>query len=148
MSRRASTQFIVVHCTWSKPELDIGAAEIDRWHKRRGWLKIGYHFVIRRDGTIEQGRKLENRGAHVKGLNDSSIGICLVGGMGEHGGDEDNFTQHQRDALADTLVFLKRVYPKAEIRSHRSFDSNKTCPVMDLQALLGRLVRNCRLKSQ
>lgn len=148
MSRRATTDFIVVHCSWSKAELDIGAAEIDRWHKRKGWRKIGYHFVIRRDGTVEQGRKLENRGAHVRGLNDNSIGICLIGGMGDTDKDEDNFTQHQRNALSDTLVFLHRVYPKAKIRPHSYFDRHKTCPVMDLEPFLARLVRNCRLPSE
>lgn len=148
MGARSSTQFIVVHCSWTKASMDWGAKEIDHLHRtKNGWRKIGYHFVIKRDGTLEQGRKLENRGAHVRGLNDKSIGICLIGGMGDSGGDEDNFTQHQRDALGDVLVFLKRLYPQAEIRPHSFFDEHKTCPVIDLQQVIARLVRTCRLKS-
>ena len=147
MSRRTSTEYIVVHCSWTKPNQDWGAAEIDRLHRNQnGWRKIGYHFVITRDGTVEQGRKLENRGAHVKGLNDNSIGICLVGGKGFDERDDDNFTQDQRDALADTVVFLSRVYPGALIVGHNHFDEHKTCPVMELDPFLKRLIRNCRIK--
>ena len=59
---------------------DIGAKDIDRWHRERGWLKIGYGKVIRRNGEVEQGRGDNAIQAHVKGYNHCSYGLCLVGG--------------------------------------------------------------------
>ena len=56
---RKSTNYIVIHCSQTKPSMDIGAKEIDRWHRERGWLKIGYHKVIRRNGNIENGRGID-----------------------------------------------------------------------------------------
>ena len=74
-------KYIVVHCSYTPEQMDIGAADIDRWHREKGWMMIGYHKVIRRDGTIEDGRPLNKRGAHVKGLNAKSIGVVMIGGM-------------------------------------------------------------------
>lgn len=72
---------IVVHCTYSRPSMDIGVEEIRKWHvEGNSWTDIGYHYVIRRDGTIEDGRPIERPGAHVKGHNSNSIGIAWVGG--------------------------------------------------------------------
>src|SRR5690606_114532 len=72
---------LVIHCAATTPLMDIGAKEIDVWHKQRGWSKIGYHFVIRRNGVIEKGRDISEVGAHVEGYNKNSIGICMVGGI-------------------------------------------------------------------
>ena len=80
---RRKTDFIVVHCAVTSPLMDIGLKEIDRWHRARGFLKVGYHFIIRRDGTFEQGRQLHEPGAHAKGYNHRSVGICMVGGVEE-----------------------------------------------------------------
>ena len=83
---RSSTKYIVIHCAATKPSMDIGAAEIRKWHTDppRNWDDIGYHYVVRRSGTIEKpmlevGRYLEIPGAHVANHNHESIGICLVG---------------------------------------------------------------------
>ena len=66
---RLKTKYIVVHCSQTRPSQKIGAKEIDRWHRERGWLKIGYARVIKRDGTIEQGRADDELQAHVKNYN-------------------------------------------------------------------------------
>ena len=71
---------IIVHCSATKPSHDIDVKEVDKWHKKRGWSGIGYHFFIKRGGQIEIGRSLEKQGAHTKGHNKSSIGICYAGG--------------------------------------------------------------------
>ena len=63
--------------------MNTDAAEIDRWHRERGWLKIGYHFVIKRDGTIEEGRHVDEVGAHAKGHNSTSVSVCMIGGVAE-----------------------------------------------------------------
>ena len=82
---------IAVHCAATTPDMDIGAATIDRWHKERGFSSIGYHYVIRRDGTLETGRPLNTPGAHVQGHNAHSIGICLAGGVDQAGKPEKQF---------------------------------------------------------
>ncbi len=66
---REETKYIVIHCSQTRPSQNIGAKEIDRWHRERGWLKIGYGKVIKRDGTVEQGRGDDEIQAHVKGYN-------------------------------------------------------------------------------
>lgn len=126
---------IVIHCSATRPTLDIGADEIRRWHtEERGWTDIGYHFVCRRDGTIEEGRPLERPGAHVKGFNASSIGICWVGGMAPSGQAEDNRTGDQSLALFKKIKELKRQFPEAEVLGHRDFPNvTKACPCFDVR---------------
>jgi len=149
MKSRAKTDYIVVHCAATPPTLDIGKVEIDRWHRAQGWLMIGYHFVIRRDGTIEKGRDVDAIGSHVAGYNSTSVGISLVGGVDANGKPEDNFTSAQFAALAELLIELKAKYPKADILGHRDFspDRNKdgkitsnewlkACPSFDVREWL------------
>lgn len=125
MKSRTRTDYIVVHCSATPSTMDIGKAEIDRWHRAQGWLMIGYHRVIRRDGTIEQGRADDAIGSHVKGYNSVSIGITMVGGVDAKGQPEDNFTSAQYAALAELLIELKGKYPKAQILGHRDFSPDK-----------------------
>ena len=127
-------RFIIVHCAATPPEMDIGAEEIRKWHKERGWSDIGYHYVIRRNGDIEKGRPETTRGAHTGGYNDDSIGICLVGGVNEKNKADANFTMNQYAALERMLHTLTEKYPFAEVDGHRSFDSGKACPSFDVKA--------------
>jgi N-acetyl-anhydromuramyl-L-alanine amidase AmpD len=110
--------------------MDIGVAEIRRWHVNdNGWSDVGYHFVIRRNGLVEQGRHLDHEGAHVHGYNDVAVGVCLVGGVDEHGKAENNFTPEQLVSLLKTLRFLKAYAPDAFIQGHRDFPGvKKDCP--------------------
>src|SRR5690625_2478479 len=117
MAERQQTTHIVAHCSASPPSQDIGVKEIDRWHRARGFFEVGYHAVIRRDGTLELGRDWDDIGAHARegGFNRTSIGVCLVGGVSEkpqahvpgnpwNGSNaEDNFTKEQRLTLANTV---------------------------------------------
>ncbi len=119
---------LVVHCADTPARMDIGADTIDVWHKQNGWQGIGYHFVIRRDGTQERGRDVAEVGAHVAGHNANSIGICLVGGKGGF-----NFTMRQMDSLKELLLRLVADYPDAEILGHTDLDSRKTCPNFDVK---------------
>lgn len=118
---------IVVHMSYTRPSQDIGVEVIDEWHKERGWDGVGYHYVIRRDGTIEEGRKNEVQGAHAKGHNEDSLGICLIGGRKE---DEDepecNYTRQQWRELESLVSRLANVY-NAEVLGHNDL-SNKACP--------------------
>jgi len=121
--------------------MDIGVREIDKWHRQRGFLKVGYHFVIRRNGIIEEGRNIDMPGAHVRGFNHRSIGVCLVGGMapkvkGEEQRAECNYTPEQWNSLRGLLVELQEKYPDTEIVGHNELDNRKECPVFDVQMYL------------
>jgi len=126
---------IVVHCSATPPSMDIGADEIRKWHtEERGWTDIGYHVVIRRDGTVEQGRPLDIAGAHVAGHNATSIGICYVGGVSESGQAEDNRTADQSRVLFETISSFKEQFPQAEVLGHRDFKRvKKSCPSFDVK---------------
>lgn len=127
---------IVIHCSATKPTQDIGAKEIREWHvKGNGWKDIGYHFVIRRNGVVEDGRPVEQVGAHVAGHNANSIGICMVGGIDAAGKPEANFTPEQWKALPRLLRVLKAQYPKATIHGHNEYAA-KACPSFDVQKWL------------
>ena len=123
-------KYLVVHCSASKPKTPVDASTITRWHLDRGFLKIGYHYVILRDGTVQKGRKDSEVGAHVAGYNTGSLGICLVGGLNDTTGKaENNFTAEQFDSLAKLLGKLTGDHPKAEVLGHRDFPKvAKDCP--------------------
>lgn len=134
MSRKI--EHIVIHCAATKPEMDVDAARIKRWHLKKGWADIGYHFVIKRNGVVEQGRDrdrdgnvLEEVGAHARGYNRSSIGICWCGGYG----GEDNRTIEQQTSMETLVKLLHEIYPDAKILGHRDFAGvQKSCPSFDV----------------
>lgn len=135
MTRRA-TEFIIIHCAATPPSMDIGVREIDRWHRARGWRMVGYHLVIRRDGTVETGRDLRNSGAHARGYNSRSVSICLVGGVHEDTRQpEDNFTKAQRYALEIQVQALREMFPDAKVIGHNEVAA-KACPSFDVQEWL------------
>lgn len=126
---------IVVHCAATPPSADIGAKEIRQWHLAKKWTDIGYHFVIRRNGTLEAGRPLETPGAHVEGHNANTIGICMVGGVdkgGPEGKPQNNFTDAQWATLKPLVAKLSAQFPAALIWGHRDFPGvTKACPSFD-----------------
>lgn len=138
---------LVVHCSATPAARDIGVAEIRAMHKAKGWRDVGYHYVIRRDGTVEKGRPDNRMGAHVQGHNDGSLGICLVGGVKPDMTAETNFTAAQYAALEELLTTLKGRYPDARVCGHRDLspDRNgdgvvqpgewvKACPTFDVSS--------------
>jgi len=135
MSERKETDYIVIHCSATKPSMShVDAKEIDRWHRQRGWRKIGYHFVIRRDGVVEEGRELGEVGAHAKGFNSKSVGICLVGGIDDEGNPENNYTDEQWKSLEELVNQMLLPYPDAEVLGHCDLpDVKKACPCFDVR---------------
>ena len=126
---------VVVHGAATPPSMDIGADTIGRWHvDERSWRSIGYHYVIRRSGELELGRPLEQPGAHVRGHNQNSIGICLVGGQNENNNPDCNYTMNQYRVLEQLLFDLQGRYPDAAIKGHRDLDTGKACPCFDVEA--------------
>lgn len=127
---------IIVHCSATQPNwmhnspLKAKVEEIRRWHKAKNWSDIGYHYLIDRDGTIMAGRPIERTGAHVKGHNTGTIGVCLLGGHGSSADDEfsDNFTIAQEKALRTFLAELKRRHlTVTKISGHNQYAA-KACP--------------------
>lgn len=143
---------IIIHCAATFPGQDIGVKEIRGWHVNgNGWSNVGYHFVIRRNGTIETGRPLEKAGAHTAGHNANSIGICMVGGIqdgkggdancdgvieefenGQKGVPEANYTPEQWSALETIVREMSERFPVATIHGHNEFTA-KACPCFDVQ---------------
>ena len=122
---------LLIHMAYTPPSMDIGVAEIRDWHLQRGWRDVGYHFVIRRDGTVEDGRPLHQEGAHARGENADSIGICLIGGKhASRDGADANFTAAQWRALDRLCRDLLLQHPGAQISGHRDWLPTK-CPGFD-----------------
>ena len=116
---RRATDYVVWHCSATPPSQDIGAGQITVMHKARKFEDIGYAMVIRRDGRVEPGEDLRKAGAHVKGLNNYSVGICMVGGVDEDGKAENNFTDAQWKAAKHVFEFFTLLYPDAKHVGHR-----------------------------
>ena len=132
--KREKTDFIAIHCSATANQ-NFGAADIDKWHRKNGWACIGYHYVIRRDGTVEEGREESVIGAHVADWNAVSLGICMVGGVSadDYTKAQNNFTKEQFASLKELLVDLKIRYPNAKIQGHRDFPNvKKACPSFDV----------------
>jgi N-acetylmuramoyl-L-alanine amidase len=155
----ASVKYIVVH-TAAAAGRNVDAREIDRWHKANGWKGIGYHYVIlndrhdrKPDGTLEPGRPITEQGAHVKGMNHMSVGICCVGN-----GDWEPFTPKQMDTLVELIEQLRGKFgvPVENVIGHRDVNglvdrgivprgnkTGKSCPgakvkMEEIRARLGR----------
>ena len=119
---------LIVHCSATPAGRDVTAADIRRWHKEeRGFADIGYHFVVRLDGKVECGRPMADIGAHCRGHNSRSVGVCYVGGISSHGRPADTRTRVQREALSGLLTALRRRFPGAVIRGHRDFAPKAPC---------------------
>ena len=118
---------IILHCSATREGQDFTVQDIDRWHRKRGFLRIGYHYVVYRNGTIHIGRALEEVGAHCQGHNRSSIGICYIGGLSADGRPKDTRTPEQKAALRALVAQLKERFPGAQVYGHNRFEA-KACP--------------------
>lgn len=125
---------IIIHCSASPEGRPDTIDDIDRWHRARGWNSCGYHYVVHLDGSIHTGRPLEKAGAHCTGYNQSSIGVCYIGGLtADRCNSKDTRTAKQRAALRTLLTDLRRRFPKAAILGHRDL-ARKACPSFDAKA--------------
>lgn len=122
---------IIVHCTATPEGRDVSIDEVRRWHvEERGWRDVGYHFLVRLDGTIEEGRPIEMTGAHTRSHNWDSIGLAYAGGMSKDMTEpKDTRTEAQKDALIDLICQLHDTYG-GTVYGHRDF-SSKACPSFD-----------------
>lgn len=133
---------IIVHCSATKEYKDYDVEDIRKWHKERGFKDIGYHFVITRDGIIQRGRPMSQFGAHCRGHNKNSIGICYVGGLNLKGFPSDTRTVLQKMALIKLINKLLIVYPSiTSVVGHNKY-SIKACPCFDAEKEYEDLVKD------
>jgi len=137
MTERTKTTEFIIHCSATPEGEDYTVEDITRWHKLRGFVTIGYQYVIYRDGSVHVGRPENQVGAHCFGHNGHSIGICYIGGCeaarradGAYH-SKDTRTPEQKVALRELLLKLRKKYPKATIHGHYEF-ANKACPAFDV----------------
>lgn len=122
---------LIIHCSAVLPFQTSSVEQINEWHLARGWANgCGYHYVIRRDGSIEKGRPDEMIGAHCLNHNRHSIGICYEGGLDVNGKPADTRTEAQKESMLNLLTELKKQHPNALIVGHSTFN-NKACPCFD-----------------
>ena len=128
-----SVRFLVLHCSASRCNQDYSVEQLRRDHKARGFYDIGYHFYIRKDGTMTQHRKLLEVGAQARPYNRCSIGISYEGGLDEQGKHCTTMTTEQETRLIDLFRNLKILFPKAKIVGHRDLPGTtpKECPCLD-----------------
>ena len=124
---------LIVHCTATPEFIDFTLEDVIGWHvKGNGWSDIGYHYLIKLDGTVELGRPVKKPGAHVAGHNKDSIGIAYVGGMDNQMEEWiDTRTDEQKDSLFNLLMDLKFEFPNAVVYGHNDFTDKKVCPCFD-----------------
>ena len=124
---------LIVHCSATPEFKDFDVDDITEWHvKGNGWSDCGYHYVIKLDGTVQDGRPIEKIGAHCKGNNRDSIGICYIGGMNKNMENwKDTRTTEQCDSLYNLLSELKIEFPDVIVYGHKDFTDKKECPSFD-----------------
>ena len=132
-----SVRFLVLHCSATRSDRDYPVEQLLRDHRARGFRTVGYHFYLRRDGTLTQHRHLLEVGAHARPYNRCSIGICYEGGLDPQGRPADTRTPEQQAALVGLLRKLHRLFPKAALAGHRDLPgaSPKACPCFDATTL-------------
>jgi N-acetylmuramoyl-L-alanine amidase len=119
---------IILHCTATPEGKHFDVATIRRWHvKDRGWKDIGYHYVIYIDGSVHEGRPVEQVGAHTSGHNSDSIGVVYVGGVDKNGKAKDTLNEVQETAMVNLIKALREEHGEMSLHGHNEFAA-KACP--------------------
>ena len=139
LSKMRNINRVILHCSATAEGDDIDADTIRAWHLSRGWSDIGYHYVIRLDGTIESGRPINKIGAHARGQNKDSVGICYVGGLDASGHPKNTMTPEQRTSVNRICRALCHVLNKPlALHGHREY-SAKACPSFEVSEVFSSL---------
>jgi N-acetyl-anhydromuramyl-L-alanine amidase AmpD len=139
MSGADAVRFLVLHCSATKETSNYTVEQLTRDHRKRGFRTVGYHFYVRRDGTVTKHRGLLEVGAHCRPYNRCSIGICYEGGLDQNGKPKDTRTAAQTEQLHLLFRRLHTLFPKAQICGHRDLPGTtpKECPCLDAGAVFG-----------
>ena len=140
---------IVLHCSATRADRCFTQYDLEVCHRRRGFNGIGYHFYIRKDGEVIRTRPLEKVGAHARGFNAHSIGICYEGGLNSRGKASDTRTPEQKRSMKELVLKLLVDYPGCRVCGHRDLSPDlngngeiepeewiKECPCFDASKLL------------
>jgi len=131
---------IILHCSATREGQDISTETIRGWHvNERGWSDIGYHYVVLLDGTVDKARPVERKGAHVRGHNKGSIGICYIGGCDADMNPKDTRTDLQKESLTELISYLMDSYEDATLHGHNEF-SSKACPSFNVKEQYKELI--------
>lgn len=132
-------KLIVIHCSATRCNVPFTPAQLEQCHLKKGWKGIGYHFYITRDGAVYHTRPIYKVGAHARGFNLHSVGICYEGGLDENGAPKDTRTTFQKMALLDLIKILREQYPGIQVKGHYqlSADIHKACPCFDAEREYG-----------
>lgn len=124
---------IIIHCTATREGQQVSVADVDRWHRERGFNGIGYHYLIGLNGEVWNGRNEDTIGAHCTGHNAHSIGVCYVGGLDKNLKPKDTRTPAQKKAMLQLLRQLVNKYglTSRNIHGHKEF-ANKACPCFEV----------------
>lgn len=118
-------RYIVLHCSATRSTQDYSPEALERDHRGRGFRGIGYHYYVRRSGEVIPCRPLDQIGAHVRGYNACSWGVCYEGGLDSTGRPADTRTPKQRASLLRLLRQLKDYAPQAHILGHRDLSPDR-----------------------
>ena len=136
---------LVIHCSATKENQSFTLQALEASHRKRGFNGIGYHYYIRKSGEVMNTRPLSRIGAHAKGYNRNSIGICYEGGLDKDGKPKDTRTLEQRAALRRLIIELQLRFPGCKVCGHRDLSPDlnrngkveprewtKQCPCFDV----------------
>lgn len=123
--RAQDIRYIVLHCSATRSDRPYSPEALERDHRARGFHGAGYHFYIRQSGELIPLRPLHQIGAHAKGYNSCSWGICYEGGLDPNGKATDTRTEAQKTTLRQLLLRLKGLAPQAEILGHRDLSPDR-----------------------
>ena len=124
---------IIIHCTATPAGRPVSVDDIRAWHLARGFRDIGYHYIIYLDGSVHTGRPVTQAGAHCKGHNAHSIGVCYVGGVDATGRACDTRTTAQKKSLLRLIAHLRQQFRAATVHGHNEFAA-KACPCFNVRA--------------
>jgi|TARA_B110000908_G_scaffold162056_1_gene207054 N-acetylmuramoyl-L-alanine amidase len=131
---------IILHCSATREGQNISTETIRGWHvNERGWSDIGYHFVVLLDGTVDKARPIKRQGAHVRGKNKGSIGVCYIGGCDADMNPKDTRNEAQKKSLEELISYLMESYDDATLHGHNEF-SSKACPSFNVQEIYKELI--------
>ena len=134
---------IIIHCSATRASQVVLLEDIRRWHLERGFSDIGYHFIVHQNGWIDYGRPLSLPGAHCKGHNHDSIGICYIGGLDDNGIPCDTREPLQKLSLEFIVRRMLNKYPRATVHGHNEF-ANKACPCFDMDEFRKEVFKNVK----
>jgi N-acetylmuramoyl-L-alanine amidase len=139
-NKRKDTSYVIIHSSNTTPVQILDVKDLDTEHRKKGLLSCAYHYVIKRDGTVQEGRDILLSGVHIEGnpdiTNKNSIGVCLIGGKSLKNGTPDcNYTFKQYTSLVSLIKELKDKYT-VSVLGHRDVEKSTLCPNFDVAELL------------